>query len=251
MSLKTIISILTILSTTTAVAQTTESTPTVPALNEGWYVQVGLDMTLQHPYDIGLSRQLSDGKKESIFTAGRTQGIVAAIGRWFTPSVGLRARINWENGFPPLSNKEATWLNFMTPTNTPTANADINPTTPVPLNAEHGGYVSMVGDVQLDIQGLFFPYRQDRFWHTQVFPRAGLVYNCALKKGSPLIGLGLGNTFRLSSSINLFFDITYQMVSSGFNGKSTDVGSGANGYLDATIGIQYNLGHKGRTTKKD
>lgn len=184
---------------------------------DNWYVQLGLDMTLQDPY----------GTPEgSTFTDGRTGGIDVAVGRWFTPAIGLRARANWENGFAPLSSKKATWLNFMEPDR---------------LNAEHGGYVSVVGDVQLDLMGLFAPYREDRFWRCQVFPRAGLVYNCGLQKGSPLIGAGVGNTFRLNRRCTVFFDVAYQMVSSGFNGRWTDVGTGRNAYLDATLGIQLNL----------
>lgn len=191
---------------------------------DNWYVQLGIDMTLQDPYNT---------PEGSIFTEGRTGGIDVAVGRWFTPAIGLRARLNWENGFAPFSSKKATWLNFMEPTK---------------LNAEHGGYVSAVGDVQLDLMGLFSPYRKDRFWRLQVFPRAGLVYNCGLQKGSPLIGAGVGNTFRVNRRCMLFFDVAYQMVSSGFNGRWTDLGTGHNAYLDATLGIQLNLGRSGFTT---
>lgn len=190
-----------------------------PPICHGWYVQAGLDMTLQNPY----------GSPEgSTFREGRTQGIVVGLGRWFTPAIGLRGRINWENGFPPLSNRKATWLNFLDESKG--------------LNADHGGYISVVGDVQLDIQGIIWPDRDDLFWHCQVFPRAGFVYNCGLHKGSPLIGAGIGNTFRLNRRCKIFLDVAYQMVSSGFNGQWTDLGSGANAYLDITAGIQINLG---------
>lgn len=189
-----------------------------------WYVQLGVDLTLQDPY----------GTPEgSTLREGRSGGIDVAVGRWFTPAIGLRLRGNWENGFAPFSNKKATWLNFIDPDK---------------LNAEHGGYASMVGDVQLDLMGLFAPYRKDRFWHCQVFPRAGLVYNCGLQKGSPLIGAGVGNTFRVNRRCTVFFDVAYQMVSSGFNGRWTDVGTGRNAYLDATLGIQLNLGRNGFNT---
>lgn len=208
----------------------------VASPHDNWYVQVGIDMSLQHPYGIGLTTTNSvSGKKENIFNAGRTQGIVVAAGRWFTPALGLRGRVNWENGFVPFGNKKATWLNFM------------NPAFPHggEVNAEHGGYMSVVGDVQFDIHGMFCPYREDRLWNLQIFPRGGLVYNIALHKGSPLIGAGIGNTFRINPRCSIFFDVAYQMVSSGFNGKGTGVGSGANGYFDATLGVQMNLGRSG------
>lgn len=186
-----------------------------------WYVQAGLDMTLQNPYGTPAG---------SPFKEGRTGGIVVAAGRWFTPMLGLRGRVNWENGFTPLSNKGATWLDFM------------HHDRP---NAEHGGYLSVVGDVQLDVMGLCCRYRDDRLWRVQVFPRAGLVYNLSLQKGAPLVGGGVGNTFRLNRRCTVFFDVAYQMMASGFNGRWTDVGTGANAYLDATLGIQINLGQSG------
>lgn len=186
-----------------------------------WYLQLGVDMTLQNPYN---------SPEGSALREGRTGGVDFAAGRWFTPQIGLRGRVNWENGFAPFSNKNATWLNFLHPGE---------------LNAEHGGYLSVVGDVQIDLHGLLFPYRESRVWRCQVFPRAGLVYNIGLQKGSPLIGAGLGNTFRIDRRFTIFFDMTYQMVSSGFNGRGTDIGTGSNGYFDATLGVQLNLGRSG------
>lgn len=192
--------------------------------SHNWYVQAALDMTLQHPYGENAGSALKEG---------RTGGLVVAVGRWFTPAIGLRGRVNWENGFAPLSSKSATWLDFLNPEH---------------LNAEHGGYLTVVGDVQLDIMGLACRYRNDRLWRVQVFPRAGLAYNFCLQKGSPLIGAGVGNTFRLNRRCTLFFDMAYQMVSSGFNGRWTDIGTGANAYFDATLGVQVNLGRSGFRT---
>lgn len=191
-----------------------------------WYVQAALDLSLQNPYGDNAG---------SAFKEGRTGGIVVAAGRWFTPAIGLRGRVNWENGFAPLYSKSATWLDFMHPEH---------------LNADHGGYITVVGDVQLDIMGLACRYKADRLWRVQIFPRAGLAYNFCLQKGSPLIGGGVGNTFRLNERCTLFCDVAYQMVSSGFNGRGTDIGTGANAYLDAAVGIQVNLGRSGFKTSK-
>lgn len=192
------------------------------AIRLDWYTQFGLDMTLQHPY----------GSPEgSTFTEGRTQGIVVAAGRWFTPGVGLRFRTNWENGFPPLSNKKATWLNF------------VDTTQP---NAEHGGYLTVVGDIQFDLLGLFGPDRPDRRWRLEVFPRAGVAYNFGLKKGAPILGVGGGLGYRLNDRCSLFAEAAYESVASGFNGRSTDVGTGANGYVDFLVGVQLDLGHQSR-----
>lgn len=196
----------------------------IPSVRDNWYVQLGLDLSLQNPYN---------APEGSPLVEGRTGGLDIAVGRWFTPQIGLRLRGNWENGFKPLSNSKATWLNFMDITD---------------LNSEHGGYMSIVGDIQIDLHHLFCPYREDRLWRCMVYPRAGVAYNIALEKGAPLLGAGIGNTFRLNNRYTLFADVDYQMVSSGMNGRWTDVGTGSNGYLDVTIGVQFNLGKSGFKT---
>lgn len=193
---------------------------------DGWYTQLSLDLTLQAPYG---------SPAGSRFTDGRTQGLVAAVGRWFTPGLGMRFRLNWENGFPPLYNKKATWLNFLDPSDP---------------NADHGGYITVVGDVPLDLIGLFGRYRADRRWRVQAFPRAGVAYNFGLKKGAPILGGGAGITCRLNQRWSLFGEAAYEMVASGFNGCPTNVGTGANGYYDVTLGVQYDLSKHGFYIKR-
>lgn len=201
---------------------TAQSDLAVNPTRDGWYVQAGLDLSLQNPY--------GEDFTAGAFSKGRTGGIVLAVGREFSPMIDLRVRFNWENGFPPLSNKGATWLQFYKP--------EI-------CNATHGGYASVVGDVRFNLHGIILPYRPDRMWNFQVFPRAGLIFNHAIDKGSPLLGLGVGSTFRLNYRCSLFVDAAYNVVSSGFNGKGTGVGSGSNGFFDATAGVQIYLGRHG------
>ena len=49
---------------------------------KGWYLQAGLDMTLQNPYGFDFSET---------FPKGKTFGLDGAIGKWFSPEIGLRA----------------------------------------------------------------------------------------------------------------------------------------------------------------
>lgn len=185
-----------------------------------WYIQAGLDMSLQNPYGHSFS---------DVFPNGKSFGLNASVGRWFTPGIGLRARINWENGIGLLENGHASWL---------------APFGRNGINMEKGGYISVVGDIQLDIHNLFLGYDECRFWNLQVYPRAGIAYNFGVTKGTPLLGAGIGNTFRLNERYRVYFDIAYQMVSSGFVGveKSTGTGSNSNGYFDFSVGIQINIG---------
>ena len=185
-----------------------------------WYVQVGLDMSLQNPYKHNFAH---------VFPNGKTFGVNAAAGRWFTPGLGLRAKVNWENGIKLFENGHAAWL---------------APFHDCGVNMDKGGYLAFVGDIQLDIHNLFFGYDEERLWNFQVYPRAGGVYCFGVSKGSPLLGFGIGNTFRIDSRFKIYFDIAYNVVSSGFVGVEHDTGqSGSNGYFDINVGLQINLGN--------
>lgn len=205
-------------------AQATTETPARYAVAtnsfwSNWYVQVGLDMSLQNPYKYNF---------KNVFPNGKSFGVNAAVGRWFTPGLGLRAKINWENGIKLFENGHAAWL---------------APFNQCGVNMDKGGYIAFVGDIQLDIHNLFLGYDEDRLWNFQVYPRAGGVYNFGVSKGSPLLGFGIGNTFRIDRMFKIYFDLAYNVVSSGFVGVVHDTGmSGSNGYFDINVGLQINLG---------
>ena len=56
---------------------------------DNWYLEAGMDMSLQNPYGCNFS---------AVFPNGKTFGIDVAAGKWFTPFFGLRGKLNWENG---------------------------------------------------------------------------------------------------------------------------------------------------------
>lgn len=191
-----------------------------------WYVQVGLDMSLQNPYGYKFS---------DVFPNGKTFGVDVAVGKWFTPEVGLRAKVNWENGIGLFRNSHANWL---APFHKPGVNMD------------KGGYLGVVGDVLLNLHNLFWSYDRQRRWNLSVFPRAGVDYNFGVRKGSPLVGLGIDNTYRLGDGLCLYADVAYNVVSSGHvgseSGYSTGNGSNSNGYLNIDLGVQIDLGNTGK-----
>lgn len=182
-----------------------------------WFVQMGADMTLQLPYG---HRALDT------FKDGISVGVDAALGRWFTPEVGLRGRVNWENG---IIDSKADWL---------------APFYEKGENHRKGGYICIVGDVLLDVHNLIWGYDPDRRWNMQVFPRAGITYNFGVSKGSPLIGVGIGNTYRVSDRWKVYCDVVYNGVSSGHTGveTGTGIGTGSNGFVNVEVGVQYCVG---------
>ena len=189
---------------------------------ENWFVQMGLDMTLQNPYGYDFSK---------VFPNGKSFGLDLAVGKWFTHQVGVRGKFNWENKLPLLENGHANWLApFYQPGE----------------NRRKGGYIAVYGDALLNLHNLFGVYRPERKWNTSLYPRIGINYNFGVSKGSLLAGIGLLNTYRISDRWCVYGDIAYIMTGSGFVGKEskadTGTGSNSNGYLTFGIGAQVELG---------
>ena len=53
---------------------------------KNWYVQFGLDMTLQNPYGYDFSK---------VFPNGKSFGVNLGFGKWLIPEFGIRAGLNW------------------------------------------------------------------------------------------------------------------------------------------------------------
>jgi len=189
-----------------------------------WYVQFGMDMSLQNPYGYNFS---------NVFPNGKTFGLDLAVGKWFTPQIGIRTKINWENGIPLFENHHANW---------------IAPFYEPGVNMDKGGYLATYWDLQFNLTNFISLYNEERKWNFIVYPRAGIVYNFGVAdgKGAPLLGGGILNTYRLNSRWSLYLDLAYHMAASGFVGKEADAdtgtGSNSNGYFSVGLGAQVNLG---------
>ena len=191
------------------------------SLREGWFVQAAADMSLMNPY----------GKSfRHTFPKGKTYGLNVAIGKWFDPTIALRLRMNWENGL--IENKHLEWLAPIGAGGRST-------------NYEDGGYLSMVGDVMLNVHSLLGHDDAQQRWNLIVYPRAGLIRNQSIDSMSPLVGAGIENACRLTDRMSLTFDIDYQVSTSEFNDNITVTGmhvsKGSNGFFDLSLGLRYDL----------
>lgn len=198
------------------------------SLKEGWFLEAGLDMNMYNPYGLPFSE---------VFPKGRSHGIDVAFGKYFTPGIGVRARLNWENGLPLFENKRLEWL---------------SPVGPNGLNMDAGGCVWAYLDVLMSIPALCSYPAHNRRWDVLLIPRAGIGTNCYLGSLSPIVGMGTGFTYRLSRRIKLYADLSYQGITSEFFGDSAgnehvsgtgmEVPTGFNGILTLQAGVQVNIG---------
>ena len=206
---------------TLATAQDKQQTVT-GSIWGNWFVQAGLDMTLQNPYGCNFSQ---------VFPKGKTFGLDVALGKWFSPHVAVRGKVNWENGLPLFENKYLEWVG---PAEDPTSNID------------EGGIVILSVDCPVSVKNIFMDYDPDQKWNFYVFPRAGLGCNLAISSSSPMVGVGLGGTYKVKGRLSVYADMAYQVITSeftgGVSGTGMSVAAGSNGFFDFNVGVQIDLG---------
>ena len=187
-----------------------------------WFVQAGLDMTLQNPYGCNFSQ---------VFPKGKTFGLDVALGKWLSPHVAIRGKVNWENGLPLFENKHLEWVG---PAEDPTSNID------------EGGILILSVDCPVSVKNIFMDYDPDQKWNFYVFPRAGLGCNLAISSSSPMVGVGLGGTYKVKGRLSVYADMAYQVITSefmgGVSGTGMEVSAGSNGFFDFNVGVQIDLG---------
>ena len=182
-----------------------------------WFIQVGVDMSLQNPY----GEDFSD-----VFPKGKSFGVDVALGKWFTPGVGLRLKLNWENGI--IENGHFDWL---------ADNINAGST-----NYDGGGYATLDFDVLFNMSNLLCGYSDSRVWNLNLFPRAGLARNFDANSYGIVIGAGIQSTWRLSKHFGLYLEGAYNFVTEEFSGKEVACGVSSNGYIDLDLGVIFYLG---------
>ena len=104
-----------------------------------WYLQVGVDMTVQNPYGANF---LGD-----MWHDGRTYGLDLAVGKWFTPGIGVRVKANWENDVFPHAFRNQSHL------------------APVVPDCHEGGSWGFYFDTQFNLSNIICGYNEDRVWN--------------------------------------------------------------------------------------
>lgn len=198
----------------------------VVALNhfwDNWFVQAGVGMSLINPYGTNF---------KNVFPNGSTYGLNVGLGKWFTPEVGIRGGVNWQNGI--IRNQSAYYL-------------APNPEEDPDGELDKKGFYALYADMFLNLHNIIGGYDKNRKWNAIVYPRMGLAENFSSSYSEcPVLGIGTEHTFALNDRLKLFADLTYQVTTSGFldrkyyTGESNGLSS--NGWFDLNVGVQYELG---------
>ena len=212
------------LGTVAANAQTTIETPELSkytvATNSfwsNWFIQVGVDASVQNPYRSKFADQFHDG---------RSYGVNLAVGKYFTPGLALRLHANWDNGL--IERKHSFTFDI-----------------PEAPNYDAGGYASLSGDVMFNLSNMFCGYSDTRTWNFVPFLSAGVIRNFNANTYSPVLGVGIENTWRFGKHFGIYLDAAYKMMRNDFiptvEGKFEDKPI-SHGILSAELGVMFYLG---------
>lgn len=207
-----------------AAAQEVSARKGAPA-KANWFVSAGF----------GGQVYLGDHDKQVEFGKRLSPALDIAVGKWFTPSIGVRLM------YSGLSAKGAT-------------QGDIHSTGEVVPGEKGGtGYwlkyqkfneFSLSAEVMFNLNNAFAGYREERVW--SCCPYVGVGYARVTDKpvaNSYLIRGGLFNSFRVAKAWAVNLDLRACYLDDGFDGEVG--GRSGDGLLTATVGVTYRFGPRG------
>ena len=183
-----------------------------------WFISAGISGNAYY------SSQEQHGMSKNPFSDERgTLGFTVAIGKWFTPGIGLRTKFDGAWG------------------------KTVNSSSNHPLFAS----VNLHEDVMFNLSNMFCGYNEKRVWNFIPYVGIGWIRN-ADKKGSDDISyhFGLLNNFRVSSRFQIFLDVNAAAsegsIDNGANDHYLSFRKNAMRHWDKTVsvdlGVTYNLG---------
>ena len=149
----------------------------------------------------------------------RGLGFSVAIGKWFTPGIGLRTKFNAMDGKSVIS-----------------TNADANKIK----------YWNLQEQALLNLSNLLCGYNPTRVWNFIPYFGVGLARNCSYNTYELVGSAGILNTFRVSKRVAINLDLSYNLCGDDFEGMEYAWGRNMDNAHDrwftAEVGLTLNLG---------
>ena len=184
-----------------------------------WYVSAGVDVHAAYTSEEahGMSFNPFSGKRGDL-------GFTVAVGKWFTPGIGLRTKFN------------GIWSKKV-----------------ISDNDHHSyKYWNIHEDVTFNLSNMLFGYNEKRVWNFIPYVGIGVVRNMSAGNTNYDISynVGLLNNFRVSKHVQIFLDIYGTAFEGSVDHAATDGWSGYDKFharhwdklFGANVGITYNLG---------
>ncbi len=182
-----------------------------------WFVSAGFQYGASYS---AFERSLTPRLANSPFKNYRSDlGASVAIGKWFTPGLGLRTKATYFfNGH--------------------------NATTDVAENGEIK-FMNIQEQVLFNLNNLFCGYKENRVWNISPYLGAGYLRNFTANMNSVTTSFGLYNTFRLSKHVGIQLDLAYNLADYEVFAHAADYGNTpakTDHYFSGELGLVFNLG---------
>ena len=184
-----------------------------------WFIQAGADWNAfysNEEHGAGLSR--------SPFKSFRSApGLSVAVGKWFTPGLGLRTKLSGIWG-----------------------------RTVIDENKHSNKYWTLNENILFNLSNMIYGYNPTRVWNFIPFVGGGISRNCDYNCYAMNLSAGILNTFRVSNKVAVNFELGWNWAESDFDGVTSGVGNRGwdchDNKLYAEVGLTFNLG-KGTWSK--
>ena len=188
-----------------------------------WFVQVGGDFN-SWISDQEHGRGLDGGDHYGLFAGDRTSwGGAIALGKWFTPGIGLRTKLQAWNA------------------------KQVGPENPT----SKFKYWTLNEQVMLNLSNLLCGYNPTRVWNVIPFFGGGISRNCDDNFYAMQLSVGLQSSWRLCKHANIYVEAGWNRLEEDFDGafgntlKDSHVNRGwedKDNNLYAEVGLTFNLG---------
>ena len=179
----------------------------------------------------GAEATFGDNDKAGSFGKRISPTLNFAIGKWFTPGLGVRLQ---------YSGLQARGYTY-------DAGADYVKGTQMDdgYYKQRFDYMNLHGDVMFNLNALFGGYNQHRVYEIIPYVGAGFTHNYTKPHREALsVNAGIINRFRISNAIDINLELSAMGVEDKFDGE---VGGdhGYDGVLSATVGLTYRFPARG------
>ena len=192
------------------------------ATNSFWsnsFIQVGGDFN-SWISDQEHGRGLDNGDNYGLFAGDRTSwGGAIAVGKWFTPGLGLRTKVQAWNA------------------------KEVGPTNPT----QKFKYWTLNEHIMFNLSNLLCGYNPTRVWNVIPFLGGGVSRNCSDNAYAMQLSAGIQSSWRLCKKVNVYAEVGLNRLEKDFDGFSGGVESGrgwkgADNNLYLELGLNLNLG---------
>lgn len=192
-----------------------------------WFVSVGG----------GALMYFGDHNKQMSFGDRWSPALDFAVGKWFTPGIGVRVM------YSGLSIKGATQNGSHSTGKVYDASQW--------LEEQKFNFMNIHGDVMFNVSNMLCGYNEKRLWSVSPYIGVGWIVTWETPRARNFnASLGLINTFRLSSAFDLNLDVRGTATKDEFDGEIGE--RKEEGLLSVTLGITYKFPRRtwGRSTVK-